>query len=129
MHGSVYRVRQRGVRLPRPQHPVSGNLILEPYTDHAGRPALRAKVQASDGSGASLIPDLHGAQVTRISSNGIAITGYELVPRRTNNKANADAYRQSWWCVIHTVQLADSLDLASLDEHFRVVPGTGSGMG
>jgi hypothetical protein len=122
---AVYRVRQRGLRLPRPQAAVSGDLVLEPYTDHTGRPALRAKLRSTG----ALIPDLHAAKVIRITGNGMVIAGYELVPRRSNNKASADAFRQAWWCLVYTLELADSLDLATLDDHFRVVPGTGTGMG
>jgi len=123
VYASVYRTRQRGLRLPRPLPAIHGGLVLERWEVGTDKPTLRARLVDEEARGASSkLPDLYDAKVARITANGIMISGFEVVARRTNNKSAADRYKQTWWCLIHTVQLADALDLTTLDENFRPVP-------
>lgn len=121
MHATVYRFRQRGIKLPRPLNGVSGHLQLVPWEAGNGRRSFRAKLVDEHSSTTSLLPELHDAEVERITDNGIKITGAEVIARRTNNKSSADHYRQVWWCLVHTVFIAETLDMVELDEHFRPV--------
>lgn len=107
MQASVYRLRQRGVKLPRPQQAVAGQLMLVKVVDASNKPSLRA--QLLDGHGGVALPSLDGATVTRITEFGILITGTEIVARRHGVKANADFWRQTWWCMVPTVALAAEL--------------------
>lgn len=107
MQASVYRLRQRGIKLPRPQQAVPGQLMLTQALDAANRKTLRA--QLLDGNGGIALPALDGARVTRITEFGILITGTEIVARRHGVKASADFWRQTWWCMVPTVALAAEL--------------------
>lgn len=128
MHATVYRFRERGLKLPRPRQGVSGNLQLVPLDANNGR-AFRAKLVAETGA-TLLLPELHDAQVHRITEHGIKITGSEVIARRSNNKSSADHYRQVWWCLVHTVFIGQSLDLIEIDEFFRpVVPKVQNNVG
>lgn len=40
------------------------------------------KAQLLDGNGGTALPSLEGARVTRITANGIVVTGIEIVARR-----------------------------------------------
>ncbi len=124
VHATVYRFRQRGVRLPRPLQGVSGHLHLEPSRGTNGQPSLRAKLTDERSQLTALLPELHDAAVERITANGIKISGCEVIARRTNNKSSADYHRQVWWCLVHTMYIAESLDMVELDDFFRpVIPG------
>ena len=70
MQVSIYRLRQHGIKLPRPQPFVVGELLLAKGLDAANRPTLKA--QLLNDRGALVLPSLDGAAVTRISKNGIA---------------------------------------------------------
>lgn len=107
MQASVYRLRQRGIKLPRPQQAVAGDLRLTKGLDSANR--ITRKAQLLDGNGGIVLPSLEGAQVTRITANGIVITGTEIVARRRGVKASADYWFQTWWCMVPTVALAAEL--------------------
>jgi hypothetical protein len=104
MQASVYRLRQRGLKLPRPQQAVSGNLLLTKSADAANRPTLKA--QLLDAQGVLAMPALTGAAVRRITANGIVIIGTEIIARRHGVKASADCWPQTWWCMVPTVALA-----------------------
>jgi hypothetical protein len=80
MQASVYRLRERGVKLPRPQQFVAGQLLLTKGLDSANRVTLKA--QLLDGNGRIALPSLEGAAVRRITANGIVITGTEIIARR-----------------------------------------------
>jgi hypothetical protein len=104
MQASVYRLRERGVKLPRPQQFVAGQLLLIKGLDSANRPTFKA--QLLDGNGALALPSLEGAKVRRITANGIVISGTEIVPRRRGVKAAADFWPQTWWCMVPTRAMA-----------------------
>ena len=70
MQVSIYRLRQHGIKLPRPQPFVVGELLLAKGLDAANRPTLKAQLLSD--SGALALPSLEHAAVTRISKNGIA---------------------------------------------------------
>jgi hypothetical protein len=107
MQASVYRLRQRGIKLPRPQQAVAGDLRLTKGLDSANR--MTHKAQLLDGNGGMALPALEGARVTRITAHGIVVTGTEIVARRHGVKASADYWEQTWWCMVPTVALAAEL--------------------
>jgi hypothetical protein len=107
MQASVYRLRQRGVKLPRPQQAVAGDLRLTKGVDSSNRVTLKA--QLLEGNGGIALPSLERAQVTRITANGIVITGTEIVARRQGAKSSADYWPQTWWCMVPTVALTAEL--------------------
>lgn len=107
MQASVYRLRERGVKLPRPQQFVAGQLLLTKGLDSANR--LTLKAQLLDGNGGLALPSLEGAAVRRITANGIVITGTEIIARRHGSKSSSDFWRQTWWCMVPTVALAAEL--------------------
>jgi hypothetical protein len=114
MLATVYRTRSKGVRLPTPGRPQAGRLILELRKDGTNAQQLAARL-TSDAD-RLVIPELLHARVRRISANGIVITGQEVVPRRGNNKSSADFWPQTWWCLVHTVAVAEAFDIMDLDD-------------
>ncbi|MGE4243520.1 hypothetical protein [Ramlibacter sp.] len=121
MYVTVYRVRDRGVRLPSPKSGVGGYLELGPWRDGYEKPLLRARLVLQPGTADSLLPDLYFAHVRRITGNGLHLVGLEVIARRANNKASADRYRQTWWCLVHTED--GKLALEDL-ENPLTLPGT-----
>ena len=115
MYATVYRTRSKGVRLPTPSRPVAGRLRLDKRSD-GDRVSLAAKLTVENGEGL-LLPELLNARVLRITTNGIVIAGQEIVPRRTTNKSSADYWLQTWWCLVHTVALAEALDVLNEQDH------------
>ncbi len=98
MHAAIYRTRHHGVRLTRPQPAVVGQLLLKRHAVGSRNPdALLAEIVNDEGS--SLVPPLHEARVSRITREGLAITGTELVGRDTA-KARVRPYPQVWWCLL-----------------------------
>jgi hypothetical protein len=75
---------------------------------------------------ATLLPDLHAARVRRISANGIRIDGFEVIARRANTKSSTDRYTQTWFCLVHTMDLADMLGAGELAD---VIGDPGSATG
>lgn len=112
MFATVYRTRDRGFRLPRPRQGVSGSLALQAVRE-AEDASVKATLTQDSSTTTSLLPDLFGARVIRISATGIAIAGYEVVARRAGSKSAVDRYEQCWWCLVHTVRLAEMLDVAT----------------
>lgn len=101
---------------------VSGHLLVSPRSD-GSQTSLRAQLLDERSKQVALLPELHSAVVERVTANGIKITGHEVVARRSTNKASADHYQQTWWCLVHTMFIADALDLVQLDELFQpIVP-------
>jgi hypothetical protein len=113
MFATVYRTRSKGVRLPAPSRPDVGRLSLATRNDGTTQ-QLFARLMAETGD-TLVLPELLHARVRRISANGIVITGQEVVPRRGNNKSNADFWQQTWWCLVHTVAIAEAFDVMDLD--------------
>ena len=100
MHAAVYRLRERGIRLPKPKDPVSGELRLHPH--HVGTDdsqALLAELVRDDG--AIALPPLHGAAVRRVTMGGMVIRGIEIVSRG-GSKSRVEKFRQTWWCLVLT---------------------------
>jgi hypothetical protein len=114
MFATVYRTRSKGVRLPTLGRPQAGQLTLEQRRDGSNTKQLVARL-ASD-SDTLVIPELLHAHVRRISANGIVISGEEIVLRRGNNKSSADFWPQTWWCLVHTVAVAEAFDVMDLDD-------------
>jgi hypothetical protein len=107
MQASVYRLRQRGIKLPRPLQALPGRLLLTKGIDSSNRATLKA--QLLDDKGGLVLPALERARVTRITENGIVIMGTEVVARRQGMKASADFWDQTWWCMVATAGLAAEL--------------------
>jgi hypothetical protein len=106
MQATVYRLRQHGIKLPRPQQAVPGNLLLTKGVGSDGVQTFKAQLLSGEG-GSLALPSLERATVRRISSNGIVITGIEIIPRRQGVKASSDFWPQTWWCLVPTVALAE----------------------
>jgi hypothetical protein len=96
---TVYRTRQRGLRLPAPTPGVHGHLQLGLWRIRHTR-QLAATLVASPDSTTLLIPTLLAARVERITRSGIVIAGTEVIPRRASAKSSADRYSQTWWCLV-----------------------------
>ena len=73
---------------------------------------MKASLLAADGE-RYVVPVLDHARVVRINSDGILITGMEVIPRGAGMKnIKADYYPQTWWCIpvpSHPLPLADDL--------------------
>ena len=80
MHAAVYRLREHGLRLPRPKEAVAGELRLRPHGVGTDDPhALLAELVLEDGSVA--LPPLHNAVVCNITKGGIVIRGASALSR------------------------------------------------
>ena len=74
MYAAVYRLHERGVRLPKPKDPVSGELRLHPHQAGTNDPqALLAELVRDDGGIA--LPALHGATVRCVTKGGMGDPG------------------------------------------------------
>ena len=113
MHAAVYRLRERGVRLPRPKRPVAGELRLTPHQVGSNDPqALMAELVLDDGGTA--LPALHKAVVRRVTKGGMVIRGTELVSRG-GPKGRVQWFTQTWWCLVLTEQVVQEVfDLTPL---------------
>jgi hypothetical protein len=98
VHAAVYRLREHGIRLSRPQLAVVGELGIRPHTIGTRDPsAVMAQLLLDDGNDA--LPPLHNAQVRRLTRGGVMIVGTELIGRDTS-KARVRSYPQTWWCLL-----------------------------
>jgi hypothetical protein len=113
MYATVYLTRSKGVRLPNPGRPTAGYLTLAVRGDGTTKD-LAARLHGDNEK--LVLPELLYARVRRISANGIVISGREVVPRRTNNKSNADFWPQTWWCLVHTVAVAEAFDVLDVTD-------------
>jgi hypothetical protein len=113
MYATVYLTRSQGVRLPTPGRPTAGYLTLAVRGDGTTKD-LAARLTGDNDK--LILPELLYARVRRISANGIVISGREVVPRRTNNKSNADFWPQTWWCLVHTVAVAEAFDVLDMTD-------------
>ena len=78
MKAAVYRVRERGIRLPRPKEAMEGDLVM----DDCDRGDTRElKAQLLEDNGQDKLPPLIEAQVSRISQNGLVLKGTEMASR------------------------------------------------
>ncbi len=108
MFAQVYRLRERGVKLPRPKPAVAGQLSLQPHAAYRSDPgALLAKLMHDVTSDA--LPPLHKAVVRRITPSGLLIAGVEVIARRAAAKSSEDHYRQTWWCLVFHEPAVDVL--------------------
>ena len=103
---TVFRTRQRGIRLGEPAAGVQGELEVGLWRLRFGR-ELAAKLMSPEDPGTMLLPELLSARVQRITHSGIVIVGTEIVPRRDSRKSSADRYPQGWWCLVHKERTAE----------------------
>ena len=106
MQASVYRLRKQGVRLPRPDQPTFGQLVLAPFSQ-GDRTWLRAQVV--DGT-RDMLPPLHQATVKRITKHGIVIRGVETLARSGSPKSSSSQHPQTWWVMVWTGHAIDEMD-------------------
>lgn len=100
MYAAVYRLRERGVRLPKPKDPVSGQLCLRPHQVGTDDPQALLAELLGDGS-RIVLPPLHGALVRRVTAGGMVIRGIEILSRG-GPKGRVEKFRQTWWCLVLT---------------------------
>lgn len=114
MRAAIYRLRDRGIRLPRPTEPREGNLVMV-VSERGDRRFLKAQLMEN---GNDLLPPLLKAQVTRITRNGMVLKGMEMTSRVPGSiKANVSTHPQTWWALVHTSELLEMFDdLDPLDE-------------
>lgn len=112
MQVTVFRTRQRGIRLAVPAVGVRGHLQLGLWRVRATR-QLAAKLTSGPDSMTLLLPELLPARVERITRNGIVIAGTEVIPRRASTKSGADRYVQTWWCLVQAGPA--EVDLKAMD--------------
>jgi hypothetical protein len=100
MYAAVYRLRERGVRLPKPKDPISGELRMHTHKVGSNDPsALLAELVVDTGRVA--LPPLHGATVRRVTKGGMVIRGMEMLSRG-GPKGRVERFRQTWWCLVLT---------------------------
>lgn len=114
MRTAIYRLRDRGIRLPRPTEPREGNLVLA-MSERGNRKLLKAQLM---DNGRDLLPPLLKAQVTKITQYGLVLKGVEMTSRVPGSiKANVSTHAQTWWALIHTSDFTEMYeDLDPLDE-------------
>lgn len=107
MRASIYRLRDRGIRLPRPTEPREANLVMA-VSERGDRRFLKAQLIEN---GNYLLPPLLKAQVTRITRNGMVLKGMEMTSRVPGSiKANVSTHPQTWWALVHTPELLEMFD-------------------
>lgn len=125
MKASIYRLRERGLKLPRPKDPVDGELVLG-LIERGERLRLKARL-LSDGR--EILPPLIDAVVVKITGNGVVIRGWEMQSRSPgSSKAKVTSHPQTWWALVHTegyLLSHESLDpLGEMEDHpFAAVCG------
>ena len=100
MYAAVYRLRERGVRLPKPKDPVAGELRLSTHQVGTNDPQALLAELVGDSGGIAL-PPLHGAMVRRVTKGGMVIRGTEIASRG-GPKGRVEKFRQTWWCLVLT---------------------------
>jgi hypothetical protein len=99
MLATVYRTRDRGIRLPRPHSPVTGDLLLEVQT--RGGESMQVASLMGDSGKVQMLPTLFKARVLRVTANGLVIAGKEPLTRG-QQKSKVEFKPQTWWAFIHT---------------------------
>lgn len=130
MLAAVYRLRHRGIKLPRPTEPREGQITLAPV-ELGERRQLKARLL--DGE-RDLLPPLIGAHVTRITRHGVVIQGIELDSRVPGSaKAKVRSHPQTWWVLVRTLDLSEAFDepdplneLAQQQHNALFGPGNGT---
>lgn len=67
MQASVYRLREQGIKLPRPSPPRSGDVLLG-TVDRGDKKLMQARLVNGTQD---LLPPLFGALITRVTRNGM----------------------------------------------------------
>lgn len=98
MLATVYRTRDRGIKLPRPQSPVTGELLVAEET-RADEKMLIARLMGSGD--VQMLPPLFKVRYGPITRNGIVIHGMEALTRG-QQKSKVEHKLQTWWAFIHT---------------------------
>lgn len=98
MLASVYRTRDRGIKLPRPQSPVTGELLVAEES-RGDEKMLIARLM---GNGeVQMLPALFRVRYGPLTRNGIVIHGVEPLTRG-QQKSKVQYLPQTWWAFIHT---------------------------
>lgn len=107
MQATVYRLREQGIKLPRPASPRFGEVLLA-KVDRGDNKVPQARLV--DGS-KDLLPPLFGALITRVTKNGMVIQGMEMSSRVPgSSKAKVSTHRQTWWVMV-MCNTVDGLDV------------------
>ncbi|MDO9031753.1 MAG: hypothetical protein Q7V09_15070 [Hydrogenophaga sp.] len=110
MQASVYRLREQGIKLPRPSPPRSGDVLLG-TVDRGDKKLMQARLVNGTQD---LLPPLFGALITRVTRNGMVIQGAEMSSRVAgSSKSKVATHRQTWWVLV-MCNSADGIDV--LDE-------------
>lgn len=100
MKVNVYRLRERGKRLPGDQvkerGPVLGELVYRP---RLYRTTIMLASLVADDMETYLIPPMDQAVLLQVNERGMLIGGTEVITRRMTHKARSDSFRQAWWVV------------------------------
>lgn len=106
---SVYRTRDRGIKLPFPQQPVAGELRLDKWGNGSNNHGYKQARLLSDNGKTTLVPSMMPAEVKNITAHGIEVHGTEVIPRGHGSKSNVETYPQVWWCLVHTTAMSADL--------------------
>lgn len=107
MQASIYRLRAKGIKLPRPTEPRAGELLLGKI-DRGDKKIVQARLM--DGT-LDKLPPLYGATITRVTRNGMVISGSEMSSRVPGSiKASITMHRQTWWVVVMCTPM-DGIDV------------------
>lgn len=97
MQSTVYRLRDRGIKLPRPFPPVAGDVLLA-KVDRGDLKYLQARLVVDSRE---VLPPLHQAVVSRVTRNGMVIHGAEMVQRVPGSgKTQVSKHPQTWWVLV-----------------------------
>ena len=122
MQASVYRLRDRGIKLPRPFPPVAGDVLLG-RIDSGDLKYLRARLVVDNRDA---LPPLHQAMVTRVSGHGLVIQGIEFSQRVPGSgKAKFSKHPQTWWVLVRAeapLGLDVLEEMANGDDTFNDLP-------
>lgn len=103
---AVYRLNRKGRPLDPEQvqaaGPIQGDLRLSTQTAHARYTTL-AQLFKPGSDDAYALPVLMDAEVKRMTTDSMLITGTEVIPRAQNSKARCDYYPQRWLCKRQTL--------------------------
>ncbi|MGE0350937.1 hypothetical protein [Hydrogenophaga sp.] len=88
------------MKLPRPDSPVVGNVLLA-KDSRGDEKWLTARLV--NGTQDVLRP-LIKARVSRVSDHGLVIEGTEVIARTGSSKSNTQTFVQVWWVFVITEQ-------------------------
>ncbi len=107
MYAAVCRLREHGIKLPKPKDAVSGELRLRPHNVGTNDPQALMAELLLDGGGLAL-PALHKAVVRHITKGGMVIRSQEI-QSRGGSKGRVQSYLQTWWCLVLTEAVAQEV--------------------